>query len=633
MPITTSIICRQPSSFVPTVTATAAQVGGGTTAAQTIKDIAFSVTTTTAGTLAYDLTQVVPQFGPEWVLSSDTPAICTVAGNRVTKVSSGIGIIRVSGPYGFSKILTLDFFASATVSHVWVGFTGVSKSSQLSDPILALLLPAKQKNYYFPNFSRGNTTVAKNPNCWAASINITGSPVGTSFGDGSMAFNSGALITPQHWVGVPHWDLTDNPANMGPGATISCVGSDGIVHTRTVVQRIIDRSKDRIVSRLNSPFPATVKPFKLAGSTMIDAPNQRFLGMGWQITQEKNITPIGFDDFTIDFKSMSTSSVKWNSLFSDHAKSGHRMNGLSGLLQKGRSGDSGGAIGGYYNGETYLVSLFTGSNSGYLYTEAQASELNAIIGSLDAAQGAATGYTVGVLNVASSFTPLSLAPMMWLDASDAATLYDAITGGAPVAANGAIARWEDKSGNARHATQATLGARPLKKTALLNGLPIVRFDGIDDYLSHALSSVGDATIFAVARSYDSTSVPKQVFGTSGSWEAIKNYIVSQQDASGQWGTYRDGPKLSGFTLRGGYRIISLSSVGTSGSFSQSGAINSFTGSSFYWDIADRRSIGGTNYSTSECANCDIAEILVFPLLSASNRLKVEQYLNSKWACY
>lgn len=71
---------------------------------------------------------------------------------------------------------------------------------------------------------------------------------------------------------------------------------------------------------------------------------------------------------------------------------------------------------------------------------------------------------------------------LWLDASDANTLYDATTGGSLVAADGGVARWEDKSGNARHATQSTSGARPVRKTQIQNGLDVLRFDGTDDFL-------------------------------------------------------------------------------------------------------------------------------------------------------
>jgi len=83
----------------------------------------------------------------------------------------------------------------------------------------------------------------------------------------------------------------------------------------------------------------------------------------------------------------------------------------------------------------------------------------------------------------SGFSPLSLSPALWLDASDASTLYDATSGGSLVAADGAVARWEDKSGNSRHATQATSGNRPLRKTSIANGRAVLLFDGSNDYLS------------------------------------------------------------------------------------------------------------------------------------------------------
>jgi hypothetical protein len=57
-----------------------------------------------------------------------------------------------------------------------------------------------------------------------------------------------------------------------------------------------------------------------------------------------------------------------------------------------------------------------------------------------------------------------------------------------VAADGGVARWEDKSGNARHATQATSASRPTRKAAIKNGLGVLRFDGSNDSLSVAGSA-------------------------------------------------------------------------------------------------------------------------------------------------
>jgi hypothetical protein len=56
---------------------------------------------------------------------------------------------------------------------------------------------------------------------------------------------------------------------------------------------------------------------------------------------------------------------------------------------------------------------------------------------------------------------------LWLDGADVSTMYDATSGGSLVTNLGAIARWQDKSGNSRHATQAASGSRP---TRLDNGL-------------------------------------------------------------------------------------------------------------------------------------------------------------------
>jgi len=85
------------------------------------------------------------------------------------------------------------------------------------------------------------------------------------------------------------------------------------------------------------------------------------------------------------------------------------------------------------------------------------------------------------------WTPARISTALWLDGSDASTLFDATTGGSLVAADGAIARWEDKSGNARHVTQATAANRPLRKTAAVNALDSILFDGTNDDLSGDIS--------------------------------------------------------------------------------------------------------------------------------------------------
>lgn len=107
------------------------------------------------------------------------------------------------------------------------------------------------------------------------------------------------------------------------------------------------------------------------------------------------------------------------------------------------------------------------------------------------------------------WTPAQLSTLAaWYDASDATQLFDATSGGSLVAADGTVARIEDKSGNAFHLTQAAAGARPTRKTAVRNGLDVLRGDGWD-YLfrgtTNILRNVAGATLAAVVAPKDAAN--------------------------------------------------------------------------------------------------------------------------------
>jgi hypothetical protein len=90
-----------------------------------------------------------------------------------------------------------------------------------------------------------------------------------------------------------------------------------------------------------------------------------------------------------------------------------------------------------------------------------------------------------------SFSPSSLPGLaVWFDASQLTGLAD----GDPVAS------WTDLSGNARHAAQATSTKRPTYKTNIQNGKPVIRFDGVDDFLATpAWTNPTSLTAFVVVR--------------------------------------------------------------------------------------------------------------------------------------
>jgi hypothetical protein len=106
----------------------------------------------------------------------------------------------------------------------------------------------------------------------------------------------------------------------------------------------------------------------------------------------------------------------------------------------------------------------------------------------------------------SLWTPADITTALWLDASDASTMFDATSGGSLVAADGAVARLQDKSGNANHATQSTSGSRPVRKVSVQNGLDVLRFDGANHWLSGANTPLTSnaKTIIAVTKSSNGT---------------------------------------------------------------------------------------------------------------------------------
>ena len=74
---------------------------------------------------------------------------------------------------------------------------------------------------------------------------------------------------------------------------------------------------------------------------------------------------------------------------------------------------------------------------------------------------------------------------LWLDASDSATLEDAVGGGTTPLDDGDVAEWQDKSGNDNHCSQATAANRPHLRVAEVNGLDAIDFTQAS---KHILSS-------------------------------------------------------------------------------------------------------------------------------------------------
>jgi len=116
-----------------------------------------------------------------------------------------------------------------------------------------------------------------------------------------------------------------------------------------------------------------------------------------------------------------------------------------------------------------------------------------------------------------NFTPASLNPTLWLDASDISTITES---------SGSVSQWNDKSANGYTFTQGTGAAQPKTGARTQNGLNVLDFDGNDSLVSTAAAStwtfLHDGTKFIVATvtSRDAAGVIGTIMTTGNSVSSI-----------------------------------------------------------------------------------------------------------------
>jgi hypothetical protein len=239
--------------------------------------------------------------------------------------------------------------------------------------------------------------------------------------------------------------------------------------------------------------------------------------------------------------------------------------------------------------------------------------------------------------------------VVWFDFSDSTKIFDSNTGGSTPANGGAIGRIEDKSGNARNATQSTANNRPTYQTSIQNGLSVARFDGTNDTLDTASFSMASSISFFVvcARTWSTAKYANPFY--SSNYGASAGYALSQAlEATQDW-NIRDwffvgkgfnagipprscggGSTLNGFTSNS-FHIFS-GRIGASAADifidkvrqTQKTTENYRSGNSVDTASASFK-IGAAGWDR------DIGEIFIYDsLLSDTNQQKAENYLANKW---
>jgi len=226
---------------------------------------------------------------------------------------------------------------------------------------------------------------------------------------------------------------------------------------------------------------------------------------------------------------------------------------------------------------------------------------------------------------ARAWTPADLPGQaaLWLDASDGST----------ITLNGStVSQWNDKSGNGRNATQGTAASQP---AYTLNTLPVLTFDGANDYMSIA-SKFLDASnriIIAVAKNNnggDGGIITGQkagsdsgvVLGTDGSRKYMYNY------GNGGWMIARSSTIgwsiAAAQTISTPYNAIIINgTVVVSDTLLKTptaAAMDTVT------EIGKYRTGGDSNYGAY-----DIGELIVTTIdTDTTYRQKLEGYLAWKW---
>jgi hypothetical protein len=118
------------------------------------------------------------------------------------------------------------------------------------------------------------------------------------------------------------------------------------------------------------------------------------------------------------------------------------------------------------------------------------------------------------------FTGADLDPRLWLDSSYAPSLFDATSGGALVTAdNAAVRRWEDRSGNGFHFTDAT---GFVLKTGIYNTRNTLRLSG-SVMMTNAALTVGMQNMALIMVTKDTTAKDNAGLFTCGGTGAGNDY--------------------------------------------------------------------------------------------------------------
>lgn len=187
-----------------------------------------------------------------------------------------------------------------------------------------------------------------------------------------------------------------------------------------------------------------------------------------------------------------------------------------------------------------------------------------------------------------------------------------------------VSNWNDQSDSGWHLAQATAGSKPLYVDNVINGLPVIRFDGSSDYMNNVSLAINQPSTTFMVGNYIVVDATEDISMSCGTNSIVMNTAGGKFDtyAGTHIGTYvADTNKHIWIAVHNGAssKIITDQTT-TTGNAGTANMAQIMIG----WYTA-----GGAYY-----ANINIGEILIYnSALSSTNMATVSAYLNNKWAIY
>ncbi len=245
------------------------------------------------------------------------------------------------------------------------------------------------------------------------------------------------------------------------------------------------------------------------------------------------------------------------------------------------------------------------------------------------APGTSGGNGPGGVGVTDGTSSLEL----WLNAGTGVTT-----------AGGSVSTWADQSGNSAHVQQSTATNQPLHVTNQLNGQPIVRFDGNNDYLDIPTSVIQGRTAFSFFTAFKPNgSAAWQRLWDFGQDTNVYGYVTTNWNGlnSPRFGISTTGigageQSLSfpGSLTIGSTELVELIFTGSNGyGFQKGGAQGSagFTLTPNSLGSITQNRIGRSTFNVDAYLNADMGEFVVYSTaLNDTDRILVENYLSAKY---